>query len=64
MNVRELISALLEEDIDSTVYVRVIDDNTGDELFGEVDGIAVQRNSFRVSNMVYCTTIEICGLGK
>ncbi len=64
MNVRELISELLEEDLDSTVYVRVIDDNTGDELFGEVDGIAVQRNSFRVSNMVYCTTIEICGLGR
>ena len=65
MNVRELIQELAkEEDMDSTVYVRVIDDVTGDEKFGDVDGIAAFSDSYRPTNMRTCTTLILGPIGQ
>lgn len=65
MKVRELIAALAQEDdMESTVHVRIIDKETGDDLFGDVDGIATYSNSYRPTNMITCTTLEICALCK
>ena len=57
MNVRELIQELAkEEDMDSTVYVRFMDDD-GDIRFVDVDGIALPGDSHKLTNMITCTTL-------
>ena len=57
MNVRELIKQLLDEDQDSTVYVEVIDNYSGDKLFGDVDGVADCQNSYKPCGKVTATTL-------
>ena len=60
MRVRELIAQLAQEtDMDSEVYVRVVDHITGEDDFCGVDGIATHLNSYHLSDTVTCTTIVI-----
>ena len=59
MKLRELMQQLLNEtDLDSDVYVHVVDED-GKETFREVEGIALWGKSYRKSNMISCTTLEI-----
>ncbi len=61
MKVKELIKQLLDEDPDSDVYVKAMDDQSGDDVFGEVDGIANPLDSYRPSRMIAATTLVISG---
>ena len=61
MNVKELIKQLLDEDPESTVYVKAMDDQSGDDVFGDVDGIAHPLDSYRPARMISATTLVISG---
>ena len=55
MNIRELICELTQEDdMDSDVYVRVIDEHN-EVAFYRVDGLAVSKNAFCETH----TTLEL-----
>lgn len=56
MNVKELIVALLNEDMDSSVYVRIVN-NDGDVVFMDVDGIALENNSYKPTKEIVCPTL-------
>jgi hypothetical protein len=59
MTVKDLITELIsEDDMESEVYIRILDEN-GNEKFIAVEGIAVESNSYKPTNMLTCTTLEI-----
>lgn len=64
MKVRELIKQLADEDLDSTVYVRMFNKNNEINLdeheFATLEGIAVMSDSYQSSkNMITCTTLIV-----
>ena len=61
MKVKELIKQLLDEDQESEVYVRAIDNHSGDIVFGDVDGIATSFNSYKPTGTFTATTLVLNG---
>lgn len=59
MYVRELIQELAkEENMDSSVYVRV-KDKKGNIEFLAIDGIAILEDSFKPTDNITCTTLSV-----
>ncbi len=61
MKVKELIKQLLDEDQESEVYVRAMDDYTGETVFGDVDGIATTFDSYKPLGTYTATTLFVHG---
>lgn len=54
MKVKELIKQLLDEDINSEVYIRYTDIR-GEDLFLEVDGISCEKHSYLGNVTLYAS---------
>lgn len=58
MITKDLLVLLIESDLSSPVYVRIIDEN-GDEKFLRVTGLCGYSDSYRPTNMITRTTLEL-----